>query len=215
MEKSKRNTTLLFAVVIFVAVICSMQIAKKSSSSNKLESSKPKVLAATILPKPKKLPDFKLTASDGSKFDINRIKGDWTFLFFGYTYCPSICPKTLETMDNIATRIGTPPAAKFAFITIDPKRDSVERLNKFLSEPRFSNANILGATGNPSQMRELAESIGVYISEGDGSDTSKHLNHSGTIMLINPEGKLHAIFTNPDNASNIAWDLKEIIRSYS
>lgn len=170
----------------------------------------------TALTQPHKMPHFTLTDMNGKAFSNDSLKGHWSFLFFGYSNCPNICPTTLSMMRQISQRLGTNPHLQFVFISIDPERDTPAHLKDFLQQDRFAAAAIIGVTGNKDSIKELAKTIGIHVSSEQPKEiTAEHIEHGGALILTNPEGKLAAIFTSTDKPNAIARDFKELVHQYA
>src|SRR5260370_22969888 len=91
----------------------------------------------TLLPEPKQLTDFAFTDHENRVFDLSRLKGKWSFLFFGYTHCPDVCPTTLATLarahENMAKSKAGAEDVQFVFISVDPNRDTAGKLRQYLT----------------------------------------------------------------------------------
>lgn len=170
----------------------------------------------TLLARPRPLADFVLTDQDGRPFSLANLRGAWTFLAIGYTHCPDVCPTTLATFDAIDREIGRTtsssgigPRPRFLFISVDPGRDTPERLAQYV---RFFNPDFLGATGEESQLRALAAQLGLLYVRVEGEDTAMGylMDHSASILLVDPQGRLAAIFSAPQNAGRMASDFLRI-----
>lgn len=165
-------------------------------------------LAATVLPTPKPLPPFTLTDHHGQPFTLDRLAGKWTFLFFGYTYCPDVCPTTLAVLDAVDARLAEQPRyranTQMVFVSVDPERDSPERLARYM--PYF-NESFIGVTGSPEQIKALADPLGVLYMRSPipGSTPNTYwIDHSTAILLVDPQARLHALFSAPHDPDGIA-----------
>jgi protein SCO1/2 len=173
----------------------------------------PEITTATIL-KPKRLiTDFALTDTSGKPFTEKSLLGQWTLMFFGYAQCPEICPKTLATMTELWKQV--PMGLRFVFVSLDPKSDTVQNLSDFLG--RF-NPNFIGLTGEEAVVERLGKASGIYSWQDPNANkndpsTPKIIDHSATLLLINPQGRLHAVFTPPYQAEPMAKDLQQILSS--
>lgn len=169
----------------------------------------------TLLPQAHKLPEFSFTDMNGKPFTNDALKNHWSFLFFGYSHCPDVCPTTLGTLSQIQQRIGSGANVQFLFITIDPEHDSPEQLKTFLQQQKFQPTNFIGLTGDKTKIKTLANIIGIHVQEGQNKDiTTEHIEHGGAILLVNPEGKLTAIFTSTDKPNAIVKDFKDIVHHF-
>ncbi len=170
----------------------------------------------TALPQPHQLPKFTLTDTDGKPFSNAGLKNRWSFLFFGYSHCPDVCPATLGAMNQISERLGQHPNVQFIFVSIDPEHDTPEALKKYLQQEKLHAASIKGLTGDKQAISTLARKVGVHVQEEQHLPIDKeHIEHGGAILLVNPEGKLMAIFTTTDKPNAIVRDFKEIMHHYA
>lgn len=172
----------------------------------------PKELANIILPEARTLQSFSLTDIRQQAFDLSRLKGKWSFLFFGYTHCPDICPTTLSTLRMVAKNLQQTPAyyqnTQFVFVSVDPKRDSLEHLKQYVG---YFHPDFLGATGKKEQIDTLARQVGaVYMFDGDTSGDDYIVNHSATIVLVDPEGRWVARFNPPHKAGEMADEFRRL-----
>lgn len=170
---------------------------------------------ALVYPVPRALPPFSLIAQDGSAFDAARLRGRYTFLLFGYTNCPDVCPTTLLALKQVRSLLADlAPASQpqMALVTVDPKRDTPERLGAYTShfDPSF-----FGVTGSEPAIDALALAIGVAIERGAERDGAYSVDHTAALFLINPDGRVAAVFPTPHEAPRIAADYRAILNGAS
>jgi len=142
----------------------------------------------------KDAPDFTLTDQDSNPVRLDQFKGKDVLLSFGYTSCPDICPTTLAKLNTIMELLDDAERkVQVLFITIDPDRDTEERLKKFI--PYF-NENFIGLTGKEEDIKKVADSYSVFYEKSDkgNSEASYFMNHTQTIYLIDREGKLVVLY---------------------
>ena len=154
-------------------------------------------------------PEFTLTDTEGNPFDFAaETGGQLTFLFFGYTNCPDICPVHLTTL-NQALRAEPDLAARVVFVTTDPERDTPEQIRSWLDG--FSPAYV-GLTGSPSEVLAAQQAAGVTPAalEEAGEDGSYLVAHAAEIILITPDD--HARFAYPFGTRQADWaaDLRRL-----
>lgn len=218
-KKSQPGLTLLFLLVAGVAIAAGLWFGATTFRS--LSRPMPVTLTeGTLLTQPRPLADFALTDQDGQPFSLANLRGGWTFLAIGYTYCPDVCPMTLATFDAIDRQIaqsGDQPASgrrggvrpRFLFVSVDPERDTPERLAQYV---RHFNPAFLGATGEEAQLRAFAAQLGLLFVRVEGQDTAMGylMDHSASILLVDPQGRLTAIFGSPHDVGGIASDFLAI-----
>jgi len=139
--------------------------------------------------------DFELVNHHGDTVTDKSFSGQWQLVFFGFTYCPDVCPTTLAAMGAVLDQLGE-DAAKVAplFITVDPERDTPEVLTDYIAafHPR-----IVGLTGTKEQVQAAVRSFRVFaarIAQTDAPD-GYLMNHSGFIYLMRPNGEYETHFT--------------------
>ena len=124
---------------------------------------------AYVLPKPDTLADFRLVKHDDTVFDNQSLKGRWTFLIFGYTFCPDFCPTTLVEFAQIhrqlAQRAQGTRDVQFVMVSVDPERDTPQLLGRYV--PQF-NREFVGVTGDPAVIKRLADSVGAVYAKVPG-----------------------------------------------
>ena len=104
------------------------------------------------------MPSFSLLTNKGEAFTNENLKGKWTLMFPGYTHCPDVCPTSLRVLDKVSNAQGLPANTQFAFMTVDPGRDTPEVMNDFVT---YFNEKIIGLTGDKTVIDSLAEPLGV------------------------------------------------------
>jgi len=147
---------------------------------------------------------FQLVDQDGRPFSSDQLKGKPTLIYFGFTYCPDVCPTSLLLMETAIEKLG-PDAAKkvnVVFITIDPERDTPELLKGYV--PNFG-AEIIGLTGTPQQIADVAKAYRVYYQKVPGKEGSPYLmDHSSIVYLLDRNGRFVTHFTHDAKAETIA-----------
>ena len=158
---------------------------------------------ALVYPQPRVLADFQLTDQHGESVTRERLYGQWTLAFVGYTYCPDICPLTLAKLaglqPQLAAELNQP--LKVWFISVDPKRDTTQKLNEYVSY--FSQPNVLGMTAGHDQLFPFVRQLGLMYALSSTTDTDYLVDHSASVVLINPKGQLVAMFKPPLEAGKL------------
>jgi len=172
----------------------------------------PTNLLATVLDNPVPIKDFQLQAHDGSVFSPQTLKGHWSFLFFGYTNCPDICPAALQIMKEawqLIPRSTDGSAPRMYFVSVDPERDSLDVLKAYV---QYFDPSFIGVTGSLDEMDKLTGQLHVlYGFEDDPEDDSAYtVNHSAQILLLDPEGQMRAVISPPYDGKIIANNFQAI-----
>ena len=154
---------------------------------------------------------FALTAADGTAITEQNYRGKWLVIYFGYTFCPDVCPTTLMDIAGALDALGLCAAAvQGLFITIDPKRDTPSTLTEYLKsfDPR-----IVGLTGTPAQIALAAKSFHVFYERQDTDDSNYVYDHSTFIYLVNPDGKVSEAIASEGGSKQIADALSALMNA--
>jgi len=170
---------------------------------------------ATVLSEPMNVPSFTLIDHHNRPFTEKNLRGQWTFLFFGYTYCPDICPTALAILNQADKLLQEQKAQvhpRFIFVSVDPARDTAKQLADYLY---YFNPAFLGVTGSEVEIQALTRPLGIayWFAEDKDSNPNYIVDHSASILLVDPEGQLRAITSPPHYAEAIASDYQKIIAS--
>lgn len=148
---------------------------------------------------------FALTTTEGAAVTEQSYRGKWLAVYFGYTFCPDVCPTTLMELGGAFKVLGPrADAAQVIFVTVDPQRDKPAVLAEYLKsfDPRF-----VGLTGSPAQIAAAARSFNVFYERNETDDGSYTYDHSSFIYLVDPGGKLAKGLTSDRSSKQIAADL--------
>ncbi len=155
---------------------------------------------------------FRLTDHTGKAVTDADYRGKYLLIYFGYTFCPDVCPTELSTMAGALDALG--PAAERVqplFVTVDPERDTVAHLAEYV--PLF-HPRLIGLTGTPEQIRDVARAYRVYAAKSPGSAGDNYLmDHSGFVYLMGPDGKFVAVFPGAAGPEKMAGDIRKRIGS--
>ncbi len=157
-------------------------------------------------PQTKPLLPFQLTQIGGN-FTPENLQNHWSLLFFGYTYCPDICPVTLSMLSNMKANLSQvyPQIAgntQFVFISVDSQRDTPEKLAEYV---RFFDNDFIGITGSDEQISALTRQLGIVFLKKPGNTKDDYLiDHSAQILLINPQSEWVGVFSAPHEAETLA-----------
>jgi protein SCO1/2 len=176
-------------------------------------ASAPALATGTLLPQRRALAPFALTDTTGAPFTEASLRGHWTLLAFGYASCPDVCPMLLATFRDIHRRLAERQLARqvrFVFISVDPERDDLASLRSYVTyfDPCF-----LGATGSHAELQRLTRQLGVlYQKAADGNSALGYLvDHSATLLLVDPQGRYTAVFSAPHDAPGLAADIAALL----
>lgn len=162
--------------------------------------------------------DFYFTDQNGQPFGLANLQNHWTLVFFGFTYCPMLCPTTLAQLSNAYQQWQTDhvsPLPQVVFVTIDPERDSLAKVKQFV---HTFNPNFIGLrTDDTTALAAFARQLDASYEKvnGSGKDKDKKgqytYTHTGDIAVIDPHGDLVAVLIMPHSDKNIAADYQTIV----
>ena len=151
---------------------------------------------------------FQLVDQTGKPATEAVLKGQWNAVFFGFTYCPDVCPGTLQALAAASQQLG--PKAKdlkIVMISVDPARDTPAQMKTYLSGDYLPKTT-LGLTGTPEQTAAAAKAYRVYAKKvGDGPDYS--MDHSTAVYLIDPKGRFDRVIAYNLPPEEIARQIKD------
>ena len=156
---------------------------------------------------------FQLIGEKGNAVTDADYRGRWMLVFFGYTNCPDECPLTLQKMATTLQELGS-LANRVAplFITVDPVRDTPERLASYLEN---FDTRIAGLTGSNVQVEAVSKAYRVYYEPGKSEESGADLvSHSTFLYLMDPRGKLNALFSQDVTAEKLTTALRGRLSSH-
>jgi protein SCO1/2 len=164
-----------------------------------------------LLPQSRTLPDLSLTNQLGEPVQVDQLKGKWSLLFFGYTFCPDICPTTLAQLRELKTKLPKEAVdnLQVVLVSVDPNRDTPDQLKKYLGyfDPQFQ-----GLTGELANIQKLANAVSIPFIPGDTSKENYTVDHSGNLVVIGPDGTQRGFIRAPLNNAKLALQIPELVK---
>lgn len=171
---------------------------------------RPHTFHGTVIQSPEPSHDFTLKSFNGD-ISLRDFRGKVVLLYFGYTFCPDICPGTLGNVAQALRDMGTKAEdVQLIMVSLDPERDTPEKLADYMNHfhPSF-----IGITGTKEQLDEIASLYGIYYQKSEGSNATGYLiDHTATLLVLDREGYLKLVFPYGVTAQDIADDLKYMLR---
>lgn len=176
----------------------------------------PALVNSTLYPKPKPIPEFQLTDFNNQDFGNDQFLGKWNIIFFGFTYCPDVCPTTMAALSQVANLLD-PKLLKdlqVIFVSVDPERDTPERLKDYVP---YYHPDFIAITGDHEPLLKFSMSVGaMYIKVPE--EGSYMMSHSSTLFIIDPQGRRFGIINkSPTGAIDVdlvAKDLANLLENY-
>ncbi len=202
MAKKTGKSAIPLLAAVAVAVIASIGLLFWLAGNRKNNADQPVIGGA-----------FELVDQNGKPFTEKNLKGKYSLIYFGYTYCPDVCPTELQTMTQALEMLG-PLAKKIrpVMISVDPERDKPEVLKEYLTNfyPGF-----VGLTGTPEQIRKAGQAYRVFYRKTDEKSASDYLmDHSSIVYLMDPEGRYLKHFAYGTSPEKMAEGIRKAIEKY-
>jgi len=184
-----------------------------------------KLTSGIMMPEATTIQPFTLEAQQadaaGKIFTQNNLQNHWTLIFFGFTNCPMLCPTTMATLANAYTKLqtqGFKPLPQVIFVSVDSQRDTLEKTHIFATT---FHKNFIGARTDDQrtllrmthEMHTMFEKVPLPAGTTQDKDATANytIDHTGDIMVINPQGQFVAMLTMPHTAENIVADYQTIV----
>lgn len=215
MQQTKQQRGITFTVTVLAAIMaCLMGLyfAQHWSGANSAQPAYQ--YAGTVLQQARDISDFDLMATDGEHFDKKKLQGHWTMMFFGFTHCGMMCPTAMAQLASTYQSLvkdGVTTLPQVVMVSVDPKRDSLERMQQYVTS---FNPNFLGAIGSSSHVKALSSELGIAyekVAMPNAQADDYDIQHSGAVILFNPDAKVAAFFNWPLNATDMANDYKHLV----
>ncbi|MFM9865625.1 MAG: SCO family protein [Micropepsaceae bacterium] len=152
---------------------------------------------------------FRLTDQDGNAVTERALLGRPAVVFFGFTYCPDVCPTTLTSMTALLKALGGDADRLGAyFVTVDPERDTAGALKTYLGS---FDKRIRGLTGPADQIAAIARPLGVYFARS-GPGGSYTMDHTASVFLLDADGRLHGTIAYGEDAAVAEAKVRALLR---
>lgn len=159
--------------------------------------------------------DFTLESDQGS-VSLSQFQNKWVFIYFGYTFCPDICPTNLGNLSLAYRRLSEAQQSQvqILFISVDPERDPPKKLAEYVN---FFNSDIIGLTGSKTVLDEITQRYGVVYALHKTPENSKNysVDHSAFTYLINPKGQLVKQLPHGTNPKQFQQAIEEALQTDS
>lgn len=200
----------VFVLIALVALVLGLTVHKVLNNQRQADPTQLLDAGIVLLPQGRTLPSISLTDQDGNPVAVNELKDKWSLLFFGYTFCPDICPTTLAQMRELKGLL--PEAARnnlrVVLVSVDPNRDTPQQLKQYLGyfDPAF-----VGYTGELASIQKLANAVSIPFIPADTSKENYTVDHSGNLVVIGPDGTQRGFIRAPLNNQKLKDQLPTLL----
>ena len=195
-SKQSRGIKLtVLVIVLFMAVVVA-GFVHRIQQPRVMTPAEMKINGLYLLDTPRNFGEIKLVDHHGQAFTRERLQGKWSLVFFGFTYCPDICPTTMSFLNEFVSQLEGTEAddTEIVMVSVDPARDTVEQLAGYV--PYF-NPDFIGVTGEFLDVHRFATALNTPFRKVPGQDENYQVDHSANVVLINPRGDYHGFFKAP------------------
>mgnify|MGYP001113810123 FL=1 len=199
----------VLSCLAFMAIVLSLFISRMNTA-RELTEQEYKDLGAYFIDPPRQLSGFHLISDQNMNFAIDDFKGKWSILFFGFTFCPDICPLTMKQLSNVREELKDKAnRINFYLVSIDPDRDSPENLRTYLDN---FDEEFIGLTGEIDKIYKFSTQVNApFFPVVNSNEENYTVDHSGSLVLINPEGNYAGFFRAPHDQNKIIKALDSLL----
>lgn len=184
------------ALIVIVALGIGWMI-ERAINRDSLDGSAELIEAGIIiLPQGRQMPGLEMADQDGNPVAMDNLTGTWSLLFFGYTFCPDICPTTLAQLRELKRKLPTASAQRLQvyLVSVDPNRDTPAQLKDYLS---YFDKSFKGLTASEAVLTQFSNATGIPYLPPDTSKPNYTVQHSGNLAVIGPDGRLRGFIRAP------------------
>ena len=203
-QTPKQNLVMGLAMIAGFVMILAIAVYVKWINHDPRLASKVDASVLKVFPYPIPIPSARLIDKQGHPYDLNQLKKRWTFLYFGYTLCPDVCPTELTALAGVLetlTEQQMKAAHGVLFVSVDPQRDTPDRLGQFVD---YFDQRIQAVSGEENELRIMAQPIGAswdkvaqFNEQGQPDPNNYLINHTTSILLVDPQGRAVGVFPTP------------------
>lgn len=194
--RQSRNIKITVAAILVFMTVIVAGFVHRIQLPRAMTEAEMKVNGLYLLQSPRNFGEVNLIDHRGEAFDRGRLEGVWTLAFFGFTYCPDVCPTTMAFLNKFMAQLeGTEVEdTQVVMVSVDPARDTVEQLSQYV--PYF-NPEFIGVTGEFLDIHRFATALNTPFRKVPGQGDDYQVDHSANVVLINPRGDYHGFFKAP------------------
>ena len=202
---------LMMVLVVVTLVLTSCAIPLPAPLQRAIVKA-PAAFNGGVLDPARELPSFTLQRADGTRFNSSDTRGRVSLFFFGYTYCPDVCPLTLTQVAQVRQQLGADAGdVDVYFVTVDPERDTPERLLSYIAH---FDPEVIPLTGTPAELAQARAIFGVVAEKRPVPESAAgyFVDHTAAIFLVDPESRIRLLYPHGVTPDDIVADIKLLLR---
>lgn len=206
-----RTQKTVFILVALVALILGLTVNKVLNGRSEGNSADLIDAGIILLPQSRAVPDVQMTDQDGQPVALDSLKGKWSLLFFGYTYCPDICPTTLAQLRQVKSELPKEAVERLqvVLVSVDPNRDTPTQLKQYLG---YFDKDFRGLTGSVEDTQTLSNGLSIPFIPADTSKPGYTVDHSANLAIVGPDGRQRGFVRAPFNNQKLVAQLPVLVR---
>lgn len=206
-----RTQKTVFILVALVAVILGLTVNKVLNGRSEGNPTELIDAGIILLPQSRTVPALEMTDENGQTLQMDELKGKWSLLFFGYTFCPDICPTTLAQLRQVKSELPKEAVERLqvVLVSVDPNRDTPAQLKQYLG---YFDKDFRGVTGSLDNLQKLANAVSIPFIPADTSKPNYTVDHSGNLALLGPDGKQRGFIRAPFNNQKLVAQLPGLVK---
>ncbi|MDD2049867.1 SCO family protein [Pseudomonas putida] len=208
MTRTQKTVFILVAVVAVILGLTVNKVLNGRSAGNPTELIDAGII---LLPQSRTVPALEMTDENGQPVMMDELKGKWSLLFFGYTFCPDICPTTLAQLRQVKSELPKEAVERLqvVLVSVDPNRDTPTQLKQYLG---YFDKDFRGVTGSLENLQKLANAVSIPFIPADTSKPNYTVDHSGNLALLGPDGKQRGFIRAPFNNQKLVAQLPGLVK---
>ncbi|KTB73572.1 copper-binding protein [Pseudomonas sp. ICMP 3272] len=205
-----RTQKTVFIAAAIVALVLGLILSQLLPGSGSEDQAALNDAGIVLLPKSRPLPALSMSDQNGATVALDDLKGKWTLMFFGYTFCPDICPTTLAQIKQIRTELPEKVVERMrvVLVSVDPDRDTPQQLKQYLG---YFDKQYIGLTAPVADIQTLANAVSIPFIPADTSKANYFVDHSGNLALIGPDGTQRGFIRAPLNNQKLVKQLPGLL----
>ncbi|ATR81131.1 MULTISPECIES: SCO family protein [Pseudomonas] len=206
-----RTQKTVFILVALVAIVLGLTINKVITTKGQANPAELIDAGIILLPQSRSVPALEMTDQNGQPVTMDQLKGKWSLLFFGYTFCPDVCPTTLAQLRQVKSELPKEAAERLqvVLVSVDPNRDTPTQLKQYLG---YFDTEFRGVTGSLDTTQKLANALSIPFIPADTSKPNYTVDHSGNLALLGPDGKQRGFIRAPFNNQKLIVQLPGLVK---
>ncbi len=201
--KNKKGLWIIIGIAIILLIILAVAVV--------LPRLRPPTFSGMLLQGTNTANDFTLVDGNGERVSLSDFRGKPVLLYFGYTFCPDVCPTTMAELGQMMQALGKKADdVQVVMISVDPERDTPERLGEYV---RYFHPNFIGLTGTEDEIAQAATPLGIYYARQEVEGASGYLmDHTATVLMVDQDGSVRMVWPYGTSGQAIAEDVRYFLR---